>query len=83
MDDIRILKWMGLIIVLGVGYLVTLFLPGHILVIATGILITGLVRWLRTTRQDRGDRGGTLMAFGGLLMVAPLTWLALYFLHRP
>jgi len=35
-----------------------------------------------TTRQDKGDRGGTLLAFGALLLLPPVAWFTSAVVHN-
>ncbi len=74
MDDIRILGWIGLLLIVGVASVITLVLPVAVLLIAVGIFAAGGVRWCTTSPSDAGDRGGALVVFGALLMVPPLAW---------
>lgn len=81
MDDIRVLKWMGLLILLGVSCVAVIFLPFHVLAVGLGVFGLGLARWCTTSPQQRGDRGGTLLVFGALLLLAPGYYLAPFFLQ--
>ncbi len=75
MNDIIILKWFGLLILLGIAAAITLVLPFHILFVAICILILGVVGRWRTTPAEKGARGGSLMVFGALMMLPPLAWI--------
>ncbi len=76
MNEIRILKWIGLLMIVGVACVLTVFLPTYIFLIGVVILVVGVVRRCRTTSADKGERGGTLIVFGGLLMLPPTAWIA-------
>lgn len=75
MDDILILKWFGLAILLALAAVFTIVLPFHVLLFALGILIAGIVRRCKTTPTLKGDRGGSLIIFGALMMLPPIAWI--------
>ena len=75
MDEIRILKWIGLLMIMVVAALLTIVMPGLVLLIALVVFGVGGVRWLTTTDQERGDRGGTLLVFGALLLLPPIAYI--------
>lgn len=72
MDEIRILKWIGLLMIVGVAAVSTIIVPLLVLQIGAVVFGVGAVKWCTTTRQDMGDRGGTLLVFGALLLVPPV-----------
>ncbi|MDQ6614378.1 MAG: hypothetical protein M3083_06450 [Actinomycetota bacterium] len=76
MDDLILLKWFALLIMLTVAGAVTILSPFLVAAIGLVVLAVGVVRRLRTRCE-----GTTLMVVAGLLLLPPTVWFTLGIAH--
>lgn len=80
MNEVRILKWVGLSIPLAMACVSTPYLGLYNFQIGAVVLVIGLARKYTVTGAARSGRGGTLIVCGGLLVLPPIAFLTVLLL---
>lgn len=77
MDDVRLLKYFGLIIPLGISCLATILVPILTLIVASVILASGVfvACYDKAARQAMGGGSRILMVIGVVLILPPTAYI--------